>query len=334
MTRNGFPSIRLLFSDNLLVNSSPFIKKHALFITSLIFSLTALHPEEAYSDKIINSHDTVILKARRTVPDPLYGITLDTITPLNKIIDSISSLPKRMTIRVVFDEWVPAKYYTKALKSLHTNSYIMGEILDSFYVKDYSTAQYSKRVKEYLDIHGDTVDIWEIGNEVNGEWLGKPDHVAQKIEDAYQQVKARHYKTALTLYYNQKCWTHPWEKIFHWAKTRLSSHLRSGLDYLLVSYYEEDCNNLKPDWQKVFNKLGRIFPNAKLAFGEVGTSQSRKKPKYLKRYYTMNIDHPRYVGGYFWWYYSQDMVPKTKPLWSTLNSVLIHMDTNKRHAKN
>jgi hypothetical protein len=293
-----------------------------LLSASVIFILTALHSNKAYSANTDNNS----FNSQREVPNPLYGITIDAIDPLTKIIESISSLPKRMTTRIVFDEWVPAAEYTEALEALHPKSYIMGEILDSYYVKDYSIKQYSERVKEYLDAHGDKVDIWEIGNEVNGEWLGNPEHVATKIEDAYQQVKARDYKSALTLYYNKDCWAHSWEEMFQWAETRLSNNLRTGLDYVLVSYYEEDCNNLKPNWQNVFTKLGELFPHAKLAFGEVGTSKSRNKTEYLKRYYTMKINHPRYVGGHFWWYFIQDMVPKTKPLWSTLNDVLKLVD--------
>lgn len=297
-----------------------------LFSMGIIFLLTALPANKAYSANTDQNTANGTFNSQREVSNPLFGITIDAIDPLKKIINSISSLPKRMTTRVVFDEWVPAVEYTEALEALHPKSYIMGEILDSYYVKDYSIAQYSQRVKEYLDTHGDKVDIWEIGNEVNGEWLGNPEHVATKIEDAYQQVKGRDYKSALTLYYNKDCWAHSWEEMFQWAETRLSNNLRTGLDYVLVSYYEEDCNNLKPDWQKVFNKLGKLFPHAKLAFGEVGTSKSRNKAEYLKRYYTMKINHPRYVGGHFWWYFIQDMVPKTKTLWSTLNDVLMQVD--------
>ena len=266
-----------------------------------------------------NRLDTVELRA---IHHPLYGITLDSVEPLDIIVDSISSLSKRPTTRVVFDKWAPASDYTKALHVLYPHSYIMGEILDSFDVRDYTVRQYRERVKEYLDALGSKVDIWEIGNEVNGEWLGHPDQVVNKIEDAYQQVKARGYRTALTLYYNKDCWKYAEEEMFNWVATRLNEDVRKGLDYLLVSYYEEDCNHLKPDWQSVFNRLGEVFPRAKLGLGEVGTKDAKRKAEYLEKYYTMKIDHPRYVGGYFWWYYRQDMVSKTKLLWSTLNNVL------------
>ena len=267
----------------------------------------------------------------RELPNILYGITIDGIEPLKEVVDSISSLAQRPTTRVVFDEWVPASEYTHALDLLHPKSFIMGEILDSYYVNQYSVSAYSQRVKEYLDAHNDKVDIWEIGNEVNGEWLGNPDHVIKKIEDAYRQVKARNAKAALTLYYNKDCWSYPREEMFEWAKTRLPNHIREGIDYLLVSYYEEDCNHLKPDWQNVFNRLGTLFPRAKLGFGEVGSSNNGLKAEYLKKYYTMKINHPRYIGGHFWWYYVQDMVPKSKPLWSTLNTIL---KDGKRNGKN
>ncbi|RUM94274.1 MAG: hypothetical protein DSZ28_04035 [Thiothrix sp.] len=59
-----------------------------------------------------------------------------------------------------------------------------------------------------------------------------------------------------------------------------------------------------------------------MGFGEVGTTQLDIKKDYLEEYYTIEIDHPRYVGGHFWWYYRQDMVSKAKPLWVILDNVL------------
>ncbi|GAA3030290.1 hypothetical protein GCM10020229_47160 [Kitasatospora albolonga] len=41
----------------------------------------------------------------------------------------------------------------------------------------------------------------------------------------------------------------------------------------------------------------------------------------LTYYYGLKIDLPYYVGGHFWWYYAEDMIPyATKPLWQTLNT--------------
>jgi hypothetical protein len=275
-------------------------------------------------------------KKRETLPPSsdlkssyIYGLTLDSISDIEQSVDAIKKLSRATVTRVVFDE-IPAKEYEEALRKLAPHTDIMGELFDSEYIKNYSMKAYKKRVDAYLDAHGDKVAIWEIGNEVNGEWTGKPDEVAKKTIYGYREAKKRGYKTALTLYYNDfkendGCWAKPEEKMREWATKRLNREIKEGIEYLFVSYYEEDCDNHKPtrkEWEEVFGDLGEIFPNAKLGFGEVGISKKREKEAYLKRYYGLDIQHPRYVGGHFWWYFKQDMVPQKKRLWSTFDEVL------------
>jgi len=291
------------------------MKKYFLII---ILIITAQSNKNDKIETIDNKQDSFI-----------YGVTLDSINNINSTIDSINSLPKKITTRIVFDK-VPAKNYANAINKLSKNSDIMGELFDSEYIKDYTFKEYKKRVNEYMDMYGDKIEIWEIGNEVNGEWTGKPSVVAKKTIYGFEEAKRRNYKTALTLYYNDYsykdgCWLYPDEKMRDWATTRLTDEIKNGIDFLFISYYEEDCNNYKPkkdEWEKVFSDLGTIFPHAKLGFGEVGASKSNKKSKYLKKYYTLNIKHPRYIGGYFWWYFKEDMVPKSKPLWSVFNKII------------
>ena len=169
---------------------------------------------------------------------------------------------------------------------------------------------------------GDNVDIWEIGNEINGEWLGDTATVVAKMNSAYNLVKAKGKTTALTLYYNEGCWKNKSNEMFKWAEKNISATMKEGLDYVFISYYEDDCNNLQPDWPQVFQKLGKLFPKSKIGFGEVGTKNADHKKAFINRYYNMKIKHPNFVGGYFWWYFIQDMVPSTKPLWKTLNSTI------------
>ncbi len=265
----------------------------------------------------------------------MYGITIEGIDNLQNIVASIGNHKNRMTTRIVFNEWIPASEYMIAVTKLNIVSDIMGELLDSYYVKDYSVAQYKTRTDEYMNVLGSKVDIWEIGNEVNGEWLGPTDTVLAKINYAYHKSKALKYKSALTLYYNKDCWERPQNEMFRWVNENVSSDMRSGLDYVFVSYYEDDCNNLQPDWQVVFDSLYVLFPNSKLGIGECGTTIANKKEKYINKYYKMNITTQNYIGGYFWWYYRQDCVPwRTKPLWGVLEyairaSVLLYqLDSN------
>ena len=260
----------------------------------------------------------------------LYGVTIDSIKEIEPTIEALDSLSKKVMVRVVFDENISANSYRKPLQKLKRVSSVMGELFDSEYLPHYSFKSYKKRVDEYLNTLGDVVDVWEIGNEVNGEWTGKPSDVAKKIAYAYSAVKKRGYKSALTLYYNDYsyndgCWAKPEEKMRPWVKKHLDKELKEGVEYLFISYYEEDCDNYRPtklEWERLFKELGKIFPNSKLGFGEVGTSKPSKKADYLRRYYTLKINHPRYIGGYFWWYAKEDIVPKSKPLWGVLDEVL------------
>ena len=256
------------------------------------------------------------------VPDPLYGLTIDSIKNLPDIVTSVGELRNKPTTRVVFDERVPASQYVEAVTQLKKVSYIMGEILDSFPMHKYSVNDYITRTHDYLDTLGDKVDIWEIGNEINGDWLGNTTDVVDKMIGAYDIIKNAGKTTELTLYYNQGCTKKPSNEMFTWAQANIPSRMMTGLDYVLVSYYEDDCKGLQPNWPSVYKRLAMMFPNSKLGFGECGTKYKARKERYIKRYYGLKIKAPRYVGGYFWWYYKQDMVPKTKPLWSVMNTAM------------
>jgi hypothetical protein len=73
-----------------------------------------------------------------------------------------------------------------------------------------------------------------------------------------------------------------------------------------------------------------MFPNAGVGFGEVGSVDSAGNDvgdpavagPYVQKYYRMKIGVPNYVGGYFWWYFREDMIPMTKPLFAVLSSAM------------
>jgi hypothetical protein len=253
----------------------------------------------------------------------MYGVTIDAVNNINNIVNTLGHHSKRMTTRIVFDEWIPATDYLNAVNRIDTVSDIMGELLDSYYVNQYSVQQYRDRVVEYMSLLSSKVDIWEIGNEINGEWLGHKDSVVEKITFAYVYSHKRGYKTALTLYYNHNCWERPENEMFRWVLENIPFKMKIGLDYVFVSYYEDDCNNYQPNWQQVFDSLKVIFPNSKLGIGECGTTIKSKKETYINRYYRMQITTSGYIGGYFWWYYRQDCIPyTTKPLWQVLENAI------------
>jgi hypothetical protein len=76
-----------------------------------------------------------------------------------------------------------------------------------------------------------------------------------------------------------------------------------------------------------------LFPNAELGFGEVGAVTSTGDSitatniagPYLEKYYGMRISTPGYIGGYFWWYFVEDMTPLTKPMFPILANAMATM---------
>lgn len=252
--------------------------------------------------------------------EKIIGVTLDNIEKLTQILDLTSKIPTKLTFRVVFDENVKASYYKKPVAAIHEKAFVMGEILDSEYVKDISMAGYQIRTQEYLTALGNTVDIWEIGNEVNGEWLGNTANTVTKIKGAYDLVKAKGKKTAITLYYNEKCYEKKTNEMFTWAQKNILP-LKMDLDYVFISYYEDDCNHAQPNWPAVFAKLAVMFPNSKIGFGECGTSIKSKKQEYMQRYYSTKINDPNWVGGFFWWYGAQDLLGKNTAMFETFKKI-------------
>jgi hypothetical protein len=284
------------------------------------------------------------------VPSPLRGITVDNVKNLDKIVASIEHLSKKPTTRIVYDTDKSAAQYRNATEAIHRVSYVMGQPVDSFWMRCFTIDEYLKRTQEFVETLSDVVDIWEIGNEINGDWtFGKTRNcrpkasvrstaaanVAVKMIAAYDYVKSKGKITELTLYYNKDCGAPPANEMFTWAEAKIPDRMKQGLDYVLVSYYEDDCHGLQPDWPTVFQQLSRLFPRSKIGFGECG-AQKRKAPdlvkrQYIDRYYGMHIDLPNFVGGCFWWYFRQDMVPykdqndRLNPRWKALDEAIFKM---------
>lgn len=325
------------------------IEKNKVFIT-ILFAFLALGSFVIYisiintersniigNDSLFGKDKTIASTAlpsvtpfgMRNLPDPLYGVSVDDVADVGKIVDSSKNLSKISTTRIVFDGGIPPSYYKDAISKIQPVSYIMGEIIDSSELKDTSIQEYHNRTANYLSAFGDKVDLWEVGNEVNGNWTGPYQDVSAKIYDAYKQVEMAGKRSGLTLWYNDQCGNGQDElDPIAFSEQFVPQDMRNGLDYVLVSYYETECNNIRPTQETFttfYNKLREIYPNSRLGFGEIGfpdhVGENLEEAKsMIDYYYGLNISTPGYIGGYFWWYYYEDMLPYTaKPLWTTLD---------------
>lgn len=248
----------------------------------------------------------------------------------------IDKLNKPITIRIVFqNDKTPFDYVTRLqfLQDLNKDSVtgkgivpkkinLMGMILDSFSLKDFEFnkndrgtktytcdswvndgANYNKRIYCFTKALNENIDIWEVGNEVNGSWAneGKTtvDKIAYAIKIAQLQPKPR--PTALTLVHQtklNKCANDDINQMSVWADKYLfqkdNKIKQTDINYLLVSYYEDNCDlgqdalqNRRPGetetdainryWNDIFNEFARKYTSVSyVGYGEVGYSSDAK----------------------------------------------------------
>jgi hypothetical protein len=284
----------------------------------------------------------------RSVPTPIYGVTLDDVSSPAAGVNSLSQMAQTPAARIVFDAGVRPSYYLKPIQQFRNVAYIMGELVDSSYMQQYTISQITSWTQSYTKALGNLVDIWEIGNEVNGNWLGS--NTLAKIEAMYDVVSSQGGATALTFFYegepsdpnNCIAADHGGNDMFTWINQQFqlslpasqrpseTEKIRLNVNYVLVSWYPDQCPGETPNWPWVFGQLANIFPNSKVGFGELGTADPQYGSSFeineISKYYpmakTISGLPASYIGGYFWWYFAEEMVPWGTPLSSVLNTAI------------
>src|SRR5665213_1974963 len=199
---------------------------------------------------------------------PLYGVTINDIGTIGAVVAAESRLPEYPTSRLYFNVAEPAGYYTSAVSQLHAVSGIMGELLDSGEANGVSASVYQARVQSYLSTLGSSVDIWEIGNEANGNWTGPYATGAARIAVAYRDVRRTRAHTALTLYANEyapnNCGDGSTELTpVQYSRQYVPAAVRNGLTYVFESYYPTGCKNTYPNSAQVafeMQQLHALYP--------------------------------------------------------------------------
>lgn len=324
------------------------VQSHRLYAaTEKVFSVAFVFSMISISAATCRAQQSGANISGRSIPAPIYGITLDDVSNTAEQVRSLQQLVHMPTVRVVFDYGAGPSYYSDPIRQLSGVSYIMGEIADSSDMRKYTVASYQKRAQKYVAGLGSQVDLWEIGNEINGNWLGTG--AMLKLKAAYNVVAAAHGATAITFFYEgepsdtNNCIStrNGGNDMFTWINQNFQLNLpqtqrdpeaekvRLGANYILVSWYPTQCNNAKPDWSSIFSRLASIFPNSNVGFGEIGTPSpeggSQTEINLINEFYPLAKTiafPPSYVGGYFWWYYAEEMVPANTTLFRTLNKAI------------
>lgn len=168
---------------------------------------------------------------------------------------------------ISFDSTKTPKYYQPTIAWAHKhNLKVVGELLDSYDMCCVSKDQWKTHVKMYVDALSDNpehreqeVDEWEVGNEVNGEWLvhksddekrcdrcngyaSKADFITYAAEYVKKHTKK---PTMLTLFW-QVGEDEPSSAMFNWLKDKLVGAKASD-DKSVMLYLDDIGLSLYPD---------------------------------------------------------------------------------------
>ncbi len=249
--------------------------------------------------------------------EKLYGLTIDDSwydnVSIEEIVSSLKNFKVKPTVRIVMSKDTHPKEYIEIFREIHEVAYIMAEPVDSYEMNLYKDVEsYRNRFLQSDKYLGKYVDIWEIGNEINGvEWIRQSDKlIIKKVMAAHDVFEGTDKKTAITFYYENP--SHNRDMI-RWIRENVSLKIRKEIDYAFISYYEDDNEGYNPDWQKLITEFQTLFPDSKIGIGECGntanTANINSKIEMINKYYKMPFFTKNYIGGYFWWNYVADCIP-------------------------
>lgn len=292
-------------------------------------------------DRLVRAFETMLrdygqARARGGLADEWWGFTLDRLDDHVAVVDSVADIVAEDSglgvVRIVFDEGVAATEYDGIVAAAHAAGLrVMGEILDSYAMPLYDLASFEARVREYVD-HFPSIEIWEIGNEVNGEWLGP--QVAARIAYAADYVKAADPAdtTVLTFYWQMGTAAGSATSLFQWIDDHVTPAMVADLDTIALSTWIGDAP-LGVAHDEVYERLHALFPAQRIVLGELGywspgTTRawwwrSEQDPTGAVRraladhMYLANFAFDYADGGVFWWY-TFDEIADRGALWQTV----------------
>ena len=232
-------------------------------------------------------------------PDPIVGVTFDDVSKSSSEVAALQSLAKFPTVRVVIDKGEAASYYKGPMTAFHPYAFIMAELVDDSYMAHYTLSSVQSLVASYTWSLGNLVDIWEVGNEVNGNWLSKLSngsdvmpkigHVRQRVElkredDAHVFLRGR--TEGSEQLYSTRSWRQRHVLMdtceLHQCSDRGNGEDPAGRGFCFHKLVPRSIPGEMPNWGWVYNELAQIFPK-KAASGRVSASLAPPTLRMVRR---------------------------------------------------
>lgn len=284
------------------------------------YGYLALDDLATANDLLLADYGTQFAKATPPIA-PWLGVTMDTIEGYGSTLDLASGLTDPYGwVRIVIDPGTNFSAYAPVVRRAHLNGLkVLGQPIDSFYASAFSGRDYLHRIQRAVKALP-AVDAWEIGNEVNGGWLGPA--MGDRIARAAAWLRSSHPDkiVVVTLYWQIGTDAPKWST-FNWIRDELKASTIRDTDVFLLSTWLEDAP-MGLAYDRILRALHDALPGSSVGIGELGywaqgTSRAwwygaRLDPTagrriVLDQLYRASMGYSWSVGGVFWWYFAEDM---------------------------
>jgi hypothetical protein len=209
---------------------------------------------------------------------------------------------------------------------------IMGCVLDSTaWPKTMTPELYAERVKNIVLHYKGKISSWEVGTELNGDWLGgasapfAPEDVYRTYTAGVNKVKELDpaLETVATLYAWEETAPGREHALSSWLEVQVKRGFGRNLDVVGLSIQPEE-NPLGMGFERVFDATGEALPRQKLMVSSLGYVEKEELRGYwwlapddadgarkdlAILYATASCAMPRSLCGGFWWQTLDQMLP-------------------------
>jgi hypothetical protein len=306
----------------------------------------ALTAVSAAWQKMLFEHGLQIALAAKSKGSLRFGLVIDEsifqrLDHYERIISAVKRTGSNW-VRLVFRS-NPDDFTYKSLRSfneydsivaelLSQKLHIMGTVLDTGqWPRTMTPPIYAERTKNLVLHYKEQIRSWEVGNELNGDWLGgvkaplDPDQVYRIYSAGAAKVKELDpsLETVATLYWWDGTAPDSEHSLFGWLKRYSRRGFGRNLDVLSLSLQPDD-NPVGMAFENIFDRVSNEMPDKSLMLGSLGYVEKDK----LQGYWWLRPDDvpaaredllifaatascamPRSLCGGFWWQTLEQMIP-------------------------